>query len=257
MIIFGYDITLSDATFFLALVTAVSVIFTAIVAWYTRKLADHNKELVDQNSKLVIKNDELMRQNERHHMDDARPIVIIEHDDNIERYDARSIVSSIKESGANLGNNYATFSLNGQLRNIGVGIALDVTLMIRFEKSSRKEIIAEFPPLEAASGSRQLGAIEFHTTTLDSDFLGPNNQFKYNEYQSAPGQLWEIYISYKDIYGRLFYTKHPKNPQERWTTLGEPECGIPPGKSKEESSRELELCKTNSQSGSEWPGLHD
>ncbi|MBU2834165.1 hypothetical protein [Acidithiobacillus ferriphilus] len=227
---------LSIATFLLAG-------FTAWMAKATSGLAKSNKKIIEQN--------------ERHHMDDARPIVIVEHNDNIEQYDTRSIVSTIEESGANLGNNYATFSVNGLLRNIGVGIALDVTLMIRFEKSSRKEIIAEFPPLEAASGSRQLGTIEFHTTTLNSDFLGQNNRFKREEYQSAPGQLWEIYISYKDIYGRLFYTKHPKNPQERWTSLGEPECGIPPGKSKEEISRELDLCRTSSQCHSGSPFHYD
>ena len=233
MIICGYDITLSDATVLLALVTAVSGIFTAKAAWYTKRLADHNKALVEQS--------------ERHHMDDARPIIIIDHDGNIERYDARFIVTTIKDSSAKLFNNFATFSVNGRLRNIGVGIALDITLMVRFEKSSRKEILAEFPPLEAISGCRQLGPIEFHTPTFDSDFLGKDNQFKYEEYLSAPGQSWEIYISYKDIYGRLFYTKHPKNPQERWTSLGEPECGIPPGKSKEEIAKELEVCKTASQ----------
>ena len=231
------------ATLALALATTVSACFTEKMARKTSDLAESNKKIIEQN--------------ERHHMDDTRPIVIIEHNDNIEPYDARPIVSTIKEGVANLGNNYAKFSVNGLLRNIGVGIALDVTLMIRFEKSSRKEIIAEFPPLEAASGSRQLGTIEFHTTTLDSDFLGQNNQFKYNEYQSAPGQLWEIYISYKDIYGRLFYTKHPKNPQERWTSLGEPECSIPPGKSKEEISRELELCRTSSQCHSGRPFHYD
>ena len=49
MIIYGYDITLSDATVLLALFTAISVIFTAIAAVHTRKLAQYNKEIITQS----------------------------------------------------------------------------------------------------------------------------------------------------------------------------------------------------------------
>lgn len=67
MIIYGYNITLSDATFMLAVATSISVIFSAKVAWHTKRLAD-------QNSKLVMKNDELIGQNERQHKERLRPL---------------------------------------------------------------------------------------------------------------------------------------------------------------------------------------
>ena len=51
MIIYGYDITLSDATVMLAVVTAVSAIFTAVAARHTKKLAQYNKDLITQGEK--------------------------------------------------------------------------------------------------------------------------------------------------------------------------------------------------------------
>ena len=58
MIVYGYDITLSVATFLLAIFTAasalfiaVSAVFTAIAAFHTRNLAKYNKDLVSQNEK--------------------------------------------------------------------------------------------------------------------------------------------------------------------------------------------------------------
>lgn len=49
MIIFGYKITLSDATVLLAVTAAVSAIFTAIAAHHTKKLAQYNKDLITQS----------------------------------------------------------------------------------------------------------------------------------------------------------------------------------------------------------------
>jgi hypothetical protein len=69
MIIFGYNITLSDATVGLAMVTAMAACFTAMAAWYTKKLSEYNRELID-------KNDQLIQQNENHHKDRLRPICI-------------------------------------------------------------------------------------------------------------------------------------------------------------------------------------
>ncbi|MCL5979363.1 MAG: hypothetical protein M1488_01510 [Gammaproteobacteria bacterium] len=51
MIIFSYNITLSDATVLLAAFTAASSIFTAIAACHTKKLARYTKELIAQSEK--------------------------------------------------------------------------------------------------------------------------------------------------------------------------------------------------------------
>ncbi|MHB1631772.1 MAG: hypothetical protein ACYCR3_10975 [Acidithiobacillus sp.] len=240
MIIYGYDITLSDATVLLALATAVSVFFTAKAASHTKRLADHNKELVEQS--------------ERHHMDDERPIIVIDSDINLELYENRAIIRIPREDEAYysqmIKNNYAIFIIKASLKNIGRGTALNPKMVIRFENTSTKEIEADFPPL-ASGASLPLGAIDFCITTFDSAFLDQDNKFKTNEYQLAPGQSWEIFIGYHDIYGNAFYSRHPKNPQERWTSLGK--GTIPPGKSKEEIARELELITMSSQSYSGRP----
>jgi hypothetical protein len=49
MTIYGYDVTLSDATVLLALFTAISAIFTALAAVHTRRLAQYNKEIITQS----------------------------------------------------------------------------------------------------------------------------------------------------------------------------------------------------------------
>jgi hypothetical protein len=73
--------TLSHATFLLAIITAISAffialssIFTGLAASATRQLAEHNKDLVMQNKSLVNKNDELIRQTERQHRERLRPL---------------------------------------------------------------------------------------------------------------------------------------------------------------------------------------
>ena len=238
MIIYDYDITLSDATVLLALVTAISVFFTAKAASHTKRLADHNKELVEQS--------------ERHHMDDERPIIVIASDLELELPENRAIINVYYSP--DLKSNHANFTINASLKNIGKGTALNLTMVIRFENNSTKEIEFDFSPL-AAGASAPLGVMYFRTRSLDSAFLDPNKNFKTEEYQLAPGQSWEIFIEYHDIYGNAFYTRHPKNPQERWTTLGERNCPIPHGKSKDDIAKELDLIMKSSPTYSGQP--HD
>jgi hypothetical protein len=38
--------------------------------------------------------------------------------------------------------------------------------------------------------------------------------------QSAPGEDWELLLEYEDVFGRVFHTVHPKNPQRPWTAIG-------------------------------------
>ncbi len=214
---------LSLATLILALVTTIATIVSGVMAYYTRRMALSAEEEISLS--------------ESHHMDSVKPILLLEVSPAIERSD---IISSLSIDGSAINNNFATYSVAAKLINVGTGVALDITLLVRFENSSRKEIKADIPPVNANCDS-VLRSLKFHTPNFDSDFLDASNQFKPGEYQSAPGQSWVIYISYKDIYGRSFYTKHPKNSQERWTTIRVGK--IPPGKSKKEIENELKLAK--------------
>lgn len=228
----------------LSFATLILAFFTACMSFYTKKLADRNRDLI--------------KQNERHHMDDERPIIVIDSDINLELYENRAIIRIPREDEANysqmIKNNYATFIIKASLKNIGRGTALNPKMVIRFENTSTKEIEADFPPL-ASGASLPLDAIDFCTTTFDSAFLDQDNKFKTNEYQRAPGQSWEIFIEYHDIYGNAFYTRHPKNPQERWTTLGGRNCPIPHGKSKDDIAKELDIIMKSSPTYSGQP--HD
>jgi hypothetical protein len=233
----NHGMTLTCATVLLAFFTAASVIFTACMAWFTRDLAK--------------KNDELIQQNEKHHMDSYRPILIIETPANVELYNQRPIVSVIKDPHLNnspISNNLAKYHLDGNIKNIGTGPALDISLLIRFEHSTTKELVADFPPLKN-DALQSLGDVSFYTPSMDSDFLQSDNKFKPEEYHSAPGESWIIYITYKDIYDNKFYTIHPKSPQERWTTLGRGD--IPQGKSSEEVAKGHERIRLSTKMHSE------
>lgn len=226
MIIGGYEITTSVATFLLAIATAIMAVATAISVIFSARMSRYTK-------KLAIRNKELIEQNERHHMDDERPVLVIEHDANIEYYENRNIISILEgfenDCSKAIVNNYAKFIVNGALKNIGRGTALNPLIVVRFEGGSAKEIKADFPSL-ASGSSLPMGVVDFHAS-FDSEFLDQNNKFKATEYQTATGQSWEIFIAYHDIYGHAYYTRHPKNPQERWTTLGNRDEAIPQGKS--------------------------
>lgn len=219
--------SLAIATFVLAFVALISAIFTACMSFYTKN--------------LVAKNEELIEQNERHHIDDERPVMVIESNLNVEHYKNREIISIPKEFENDYSkaivNNYAKFEVNGILKNIGRGTALNPKMVIRFENRSAKEIKTDFPPL-ASGSSLSMGIVDFYTS-FDSVFLGHDNKFSETEYQTATGQPWEIFIAYQDIYRNTYYTRHSKNPQESWTTIGERGEGIPTGKSKTEIETEF------------------
>ena len=69
MIIYGYDITLSVATFLLAVFTAASALFIAASAFFTAVAASHKKNLAKYNKDLVS-------QNEKQHREALRPLCL-------------------------------------------------------------------------------------------------------------------------------------------------------------------------------------
>ncbi|WCE94247.1 hypothetical protein [Acidithiobacillus ferriphilus] len=227
------------ATVALAGATTVSVVFTAWMAAKTSALAKFNQQIIEQN--------------ERHHTDEVqnnidnqRPVVILDAELNPEIRENRNIFDLIAHdhwrayySGAQ--GNVTVLAIACEIKNVGKGIALNPTILIRFENNSGKELISEFSPL-AVGASRQLEIAAFHTGN-NSYFLDPHQNFKTDEYQNLPSQTWDIFIRYYDIYGNVYYTRHPKDPNQRWVNIGERGEDIPPGKSKEQIASELALLK--------------
>ena len=222
------------ATLALALATTVSVCFTAKMARKTSDLAEGNEKLIEQN--------------ERHHIIDLRPIIIIESKFNLELIENRiGLLKPIHPSSwsalfSRIQSNFALINFDGdddevKLVNIGKGIALNPTMLIRFEGSNSKELESDFSPI-AASLSLPLKTVAF-SASLDSVLISSDRRFKPNEYTNLLGQPWQIFIKYSDVYGNIYYTRHPKDPTQRWTNLSKRGEDIPPGKSEAEIKAEL------------------
>lgn len=217
------------ATLVLAGATTISVGFTAWMASKTSQLAEDNEKLLEQN--------------ERHHIIDVRPIIIIESKFNYELMEnRRSLLKPVHPSDwsaivPGMQSNFVLMGFEFELKNIGTGLAVNPTMLIRFENNATKELEADFSPV-AAGSALPLEVVVF-SARLDSAFLDQNRRFKLEEYQLLIGQPWEIFIRYYDIYGNVYYTRHPKDPKQRWTNLGGRGEDIPPGKSKAEMDAEL------------------
>lgn len=219
------------ATLGLAFATTASVWFTAMMARKTSQLAEDNEKLLEQN--------------ERHHIIDIRPTIIIESKFNCELMENRiSLLKPIHPSNwrdmiPRLQPNFMLIGFDCALKNIGTGIAINPTILIRFENNSQKELDADFSPI-AAGATLPLELVLF-SAHLDSVFLDQNHKIKHEEYQNLFGQSWEIFIRYFDIYGNVYYTRHPKDPNQRWTNLGGSGESIPAGKGKTEIEAELAM----------------
>ncbi|MBU2802186.1 hypothetical protein HFV02_07925, partial [Acidithiobacillus caldus] len=125
------------ATIVLAGATTVSAICTAWMAAKTSALAKFNQQIIEQN--------------ERHHMDEVqnnidnqRPVVILEPKLNPEIRENRAIFGLInpgswREFYSGAQGNVILLALDCAIRNVGKGIALSPSILIRFEGNSGKE----------------------------------------------------------------------------------------------------------------------
>ncbi len=231
------------ATLALAVATTLSVCFTAKMARKTADLAESNEKIIDQN--------------ERHHIIDIRPIVIIESKFNLEIMENRKeLLKSIpptnwSEFFPGISSNFALINFesnksNIRLVNIGKGIALNPSMLIRFEDSSLKELEADFSPIPTGL-SLPLQVVAF-MARLESHLINSNKHFKWEEYGNLLKQPWQIFIKYYDIYGNVYYTQHAKESSQRWTILSKRGEDIPPGKSRSEIEAGLAALTTENHS---------
>ena len=100
------------------------------------------------------------------------------------------------------------------IKNIGCGPAMNLRLVMRFTVSNPEPLIQV--ELEMI-GAKQ---------SLPSPIKVPvffQDRFNSSSYQFAPGEVWELWLIYEDIFGNAFHTRHTKNPQEPWARFGEGE----------------------------------
>lgn len=148
----------------------------------------------------------VIRQNRRQHQDAFRPICVLVPDDGLNQSARLHILQKYEEPGKP----DKFYNVRCSLRNIGVGPALQVRLIVRFSSRPGFEIKSELPPV----GAKQ--AIE--SPLRIPVFL--HDRFNSSDFEIAPGEVWELHLIYQDVFGNTFHTCHSKNPQVQWTTLG-------------------------------------
>lgn len=104
--------------------------------------------------------------------------------------------------------------LDGAVRNIGVGPAINarITLRIRGIEGYGPDPLS-LPPI----GEGDLFG------KIDDSIPMPiscGSSFSDTDAQSASGEHWELLLEYEDVFGRVFHTVHSKNPQRSWTAIG-------------------------------------
>jgi hypothetical protein len=228
---------------FLGWATLALAAATTVSAFYAEKMSRKTSDLANANEKLV-------EQNERHHIEDQRPILILEYKFNPELMANRTVLlgkidpTQWRSLYPEIQDNFALFLFginegDVKLKNCGKGIALNPTILIRFEDNSGKELRSDFSAIPADS-FLTLQAVAFRTK-LDSALLDSRKQVMTNEYHALFGQPWKIFIEYDDIYGNHYYTMHTKDPTQRWIILGDRGQGVPSGKSRDEIKAELAM----------------
>jgi len=145
-------------------------------------------------------------QNRRQHRDALRPICVLVPEKGTDAVGRRDALQLHKEP--NDSNKY--FSIACGVKNIGGGPAVKLRLRITFWVNTTARFEAELSPLgahETVAGPLRIPV-----------FVG--NEFTQTEYEWAPGEGWDLWLEYEDLFGNLFHTRHTKTPQQPWVQIG-------------------------------------
>jgi hypothetical protein len=158
---------------------------------------------------IVIRQNRRQRQDmARQHQDTFKPVCVLVPDKGLAGASVRcDIVQCLIDPGDPL----KYFRVSCGVKNIGCGPAMNLRLAMRFSTSQPDPL----PRVEI----EMLGANQ----SLPSPIKVPvflHDRFNSSDYQLAPGEVWELWLIYEDIFGNVFHTRHTKNPQEPWARFG-------------------------------------
>jgi hypothetical protein len=148
----------------------------------------------------------IIYQNRREHQDAFRPICVLVPDKGTDAVARRGIVDHHEEPN----NPTKYLKVLGSVKNIGAGPAVKLTLVFRSLINPVAQPEVELPPIganDSLPGPLRI-PVFFH------------DQFNQTDYQLLPGDGWELWLIYEDVFGGTFHTRHLKNPQQPWTTIG-------------------------------------
>lgn len=148
----------------------------------------------------------LILQNKRQHRHAFRPICVLVSDAGLDASARRNVLQHHEEP--NDPTKY--FKIGCELKNIGVGPAVALKLIIRFLSNPVAQPQVELSPL----GANQSIAAPLRVPAFF------NERFNQADYQFTPDLGWELWLVYEDVFGNLFHTRHSKSPQEPWGVTG-------------------------------------
>ena len=148
----------------------------------------------------------IILQNKRQHQDALRPVCVLVPDEGLDQFARRDIVKHYEEPN----NPTKFFLIHSGVKNIGGGPAVKLRLVMRFSTNPLAKPEVELRPL----GANQ---------SISSPIRVPaflHERFNASDYQIAPGDVWELWLVYEDVFGNVFHTRHTKNPQQPWASFG-------------------------------------
>ena len=191
MIIYGYDITLSDATVILAVVTAASAIFTAIAARHTKKLAQYNKDLITQG--------------EKQHREASRPMCVPTNANNNAIADFSEVIGAYRllvPNKSDLPNSNCTPTIFLHVVNKGVGPAINVRFHIsniQGQRITRDFLVTHvLPPGEVSEFLSEIPPLNIYDDSGKLVFGMPPDQ--------VTADAYFIVCEYENIFGESFHS---------------------------------------------------
>lgn len=160
---------------------------------------------------VVIRQNTRQRQEiARQHQDSFRPICILVPDEGQDAVARRDIVKCHEEPT----NPFKYLSIKASVKNIGCGPALKLSITVCSLQNPVLRPQAELEPL----GSKQRVESPIKVQVFENNI---------GNFQAVPGNVWELWLTYEDVFGNIFHTRHSKNPQQSWTIVGEGEIKAP------------------------------
>ena len=148
----------------------------------------------------------IIYQNRREHQDAFRPICVLVPEEGLDQFARRDVLQCHEEPGKP-GKYYL---VKCGIQNVGGGPALGLRLIARFSQHPGIAIEGELAPV----GAKQTWPSPLKIPVILRD------QFNRMDYEVAPGEVWDLWLVYEDMFGNIFHTRHTKNPQQPWCVYG-------------------------------------
>lgn len=201
--------TVSDAaSFFLA-------VGTIVLALATRRVAQETKQLGKATQNMA-------RQEDEHHKQGFMPICVVVPNLGAQRDTQRGGIVSYHVHSVFSGPEGPHMILRCEVactvQNMGVGPALNVLMTLRLTGLGNAEGVREmgFIGVGGSDGEKHL------SLPIDINVKGRADPPDDDSRRNSVANNWEIDLEYRDVFGKIFTTRHTSDPDKRWAVFGTP-----------------------------------